>query len=80
MIDPRDLGRTLGDRDEPDGPLGTGRGVGFDPTIFLYDSIPGGIGLATRLYDIRSLLMARRSLIAGCSCMEGCNLHRPRHG
>lgn len=73
MIDPRDLGRTLGDRDEPDGPLGTGRGVGFDPTIFLYDSIPGGIGLATRLYDIRSLLMARaRSLIAGCSCMEGC--------
>lgn len=73
MIDPRDLGRTLGDRDEPDGQLGTSRGVGFDPTIFLYDSIPGGVGLATRLFDVGIQLLVRaRTLIETCICNEGC--------
>ena len=49
MSDPRDLGRTLGDKSEPDGaPSKGGDGVGFDPTIFLYDHIPGGVGLAPR--------------------------------
>ena len=47
MIDPRDLGHTLGDRK-------TTRRVrrararaapGFDPTLFLYDHVPGGVGL-----------------------------------
>ncbi|UCH30890.1 MAG: DEAD/DEAH box helicase, partial [Myxococcales bacterium] len=35
MIDPRDLGRTLGSRNEDDAPPGKGQGPGFDPTIFL---------------------------------------------
>jgi DEAD/DEAH box helicase domain-containing protein len=73
MIDPRDLGRTLGDRDEPEGQLGSSRGNGFDPTIFLYDSIPGGVGLATRLFDVRETLLAKsRTLISGCGCQFGC--------
>ncbi|MEE2787303.1 MAG: DEAD/DEAH box helicase [Myxococcota bacterium] len=73
MIDPRDLGRTLGDRDAPNGPLGTTKGTGFDPTIFIYDAIPGGIGLATRLYDDRRALIHRAlKAIQRCPCSRGC--------
>lgn len=73
MIDPRDLGRTLGDRDDPDAPPGKGHGPGFDPTIFLYDQVAGGIGLAPRLFDERDALLRRtRSLVDGCACDFGC--------
>lgn len=75
MIDPRDLGRTLGSRASPDGPphkIG-GEGPIIDPTIFLYEQIPGGVGLASRLFDERSALLARaRRLIEGCGCTDGC--------
>jgi DEAD/DEAH box helicase domain-containing protein len=75
MVDPRDLGQTLGSRTEPEGPpgKGDGEGPGFDPTIFLYDHIAGGIGLAPRLFDEREALLARtRALIEGCGCGQGC--------
>jgi len=73
MIDPRDLGRTLGSRDEDDAPPSKGRGPGFDPTIFLYDTVAGGIGLASRLFEEREELLRRaRHLIASCECNEGC--------
>jgi DEAD/DEAH box helicase domain-containing protein len=75
MIDPRDLGRTLGDRNDPDLPPSKDRseGPGFDPTIFLYDVIPGGVGLAPRLFDEREVLLRRaRVLIEGCACELGC--------
>ena len=73
MIDPRDLGRTLGDRDDPTSMPGSSKGTGFDPTIFLYDSVPGGIGLATRLFDDRRSLVHRAlNLIQRCSCRSGC--------
>lgn len=73
MIDPRDLGRTLGDRSDPDLPPGKGSGPGFDPTIFLYDQTPGGIGLGPRLFDERETLLVRtRALIAACPCADGC--------
>jgi DEAD/DEAH box helicase domain-containing protein len=45
----------------------------FQPTIFLYDAYPGGIGLSTALYDLAPrLLAATHSLITGCTCPEGC--------
>lgn len=73
MIDPRDLRRTLGDRSDPEGPPGSQTGVGFDPTIFLFDGVPGGVGLASRLFDERlPLLMRTRRLIEGCGCARGC--------
>ncbi len=73
MIDPRDLGRAIGSRtDDADAP-GTGRGPGFDPTIFLYDGVAGGVGLATRLFEEREQLLRRaRHLIETCGCDEGC--------
>ncbi len=73
MIDPRDLGRTLGSKNDDDAPPGNGQGPGFDPTIFLYDSVAGGIGLASRLFEDREELLRRaRHLIESCECDEGC--------
>ncbi len=77
MIDPRDLGFTLGDREGDDGPPGKdgagGGGPLFDPTIFLYDHVAGGIGLAPRIFEERDALLRRtRKLLEGCSCAHGC--------
>jgi ATP-dependent helicase YprA (DUF1998 family) len=45
----------------------------FEPTLFLYDAYPGGIGLSEPLYLLHELLVRRtRELIAGCSCEKGC--------
>lgn len=78
MCDPRDIGQTLGDKSpQTDDPAGkaAGRGPqpGFDPTIFLFDNFPGGVGLAERIYEMNDELLRRaRSLIAGCACDAGC--------
>lgn len=43
------------------------------PTVFLYDSVPGGVGFAERLYQIHpALLAAARDLVAACPCDSGC--------
>jgi DEAD/DEAH box helicase domain-containing protein len=74
MIDHRDLGMTLGDRHEENGAPGKRSGApGFDPTVFLYDQIPGGIGLAPRMFEAQRELMERaRTLALTCSCAAGC--------
>ena len=47
--------------------------MGFDPTLFLYDHVPGGVGLAPRLFEQREELMRRaRRLVEGCACEDGC--------
>ncbi len=72
MVDPRDLGRTLGDQSDPDGSPSSGS-TGFDPTLFLYDNIPNGVGLAPRLFDERDALLRRaRTSIQACECEGGC--------
>lgn len=46
---------------------------GFQPSLFLYDAYPGGVGLATTLFGLRQeLLLGTRSMIEGCSCRHGC--------
>ena len=43
------------------------------PRIYLYDRMPGGIGLVERLYDERrSLLLRAARLIEACPCHAGC--------
>ncbi len=45
----------------------------FQPTIFLYDNYPGGIGFSNSLYDLApELLKATCRLIRNCCCPEGC--------
>ncbi|HSD26766.1 MAG TPA: Zn-binding domain-containing protein, partial [Vicinamibacteria bacterium] len=89
MCDVRDLGSWLGDaappepgREAPRGPrvLTTERtrarllaAEQFEPTVYLYDSQPGGVGLTERLFELVAPLLARaRETIRACSCRSGC--------
>lgn len=75
MCDPRDLGTTLGDTSLEDGgiPQKVRGGPGYNPTLFLYEHTPGGIGLAERIFVQRDLLLARAlKLVEGCPCKSGC--------
>jgi len=83
MCDPRDLGQTLGDGAESSEQGGTRAPAGrdpfqkrwgnFDPTVFLFDAHPGGVGLAPRIYERSAELFARaESLIEQCPCGGGC--------
>lgn len=43
------------------------------PTIFIYDKVPGGVGLAEKLFKDRGALMnAAYQLVKGCKCHDGC--------
>ncbi len=43
------------------------------PTIYLYDSVPGGIGLSDRVYEMqRELFSHARELLTACPCKDGC--------
>jgi DEAD/DEAH box helicase domain-containing protein len=43
------------------------------PTVFLYDMYPGGIGLAEKLYTVRrELLEAALGAVDSCVCRDGC--------
>jgi len=47
--------------------------VTFEPTIFLYDNYPGGVGFSEVLFSNHArLLRETRELIAGCGCKNGC--------
>ena len=63
MVDPRDLGL-----------VSQVRSPHMDqPTIYLYESVPGGVGLAERLWERHAdLLAAAAGLIASCGCDAGC--------
>ncbi|KAF0241029.1 MAG: DEAD/DEAH box helicase domain-containing [Planctomycetota bacterium] len=45
----------------------------FRPTIFLYDSFPGGVGFSQALWELHPQLMARaKELLEACPCSGGC--------
>ena len=80
MCDPRDLGTALGDA-ESDEDGGTmvprkergGPRPGYHPTLFLYEHVPGGTGLAVRIWEQREALLERTErMIASCPCTTGC--------
>ena len=50
-----------------------------EPTLFLWESVPGGVGFSQRLFDVGAqLLDLAREVIEGCACLEGCpRLRRP---
>ena len=55
-------------------PVDVERGVrDFQPTVYLYDNYPGGVGLSAPLFDLRRQVVERaRDLVAGCDCRHGC--------
>jgi len=82
LCDIRDVGSWLGDTT----PAATGavatrestrrrllEAERFQPTIYLYDSYAGGIGLAERLFEVLPLLLARGlETLEACGCRAGC--------
>ncbi|MEZ4233159.1 MAG: DEAD/DEAH box helicase [Polyangiaceae bacterium] len=85
MCEPSDVGQSLGDGEEQltgsDGKPATRAPArvpgahtgGFDPTLFLFDAIPNGVGLAERIFERAPELISRaHELIASCPCPAGC--------
>jgi DEAD/DEAH box helicase domain-containing protein len=63
MSDPRDLGMVAQVRSPH----------AERPVIYLYEAVPGGVGLAPRLYERHAELVGgARELISSCPCPEGC--------
>lgn len=68
MCDPHDIGRAIEDA-APEG-LEDDQ---FSATAFLYDHVPGGVGLSERIYERAAPLLAQAiDLVATCSCPLGC--------
>lgn len=43
------------------------------PTVFVYDLVPGGVGLAPRIFELRrDLLLACLDTVRSCDCRWGC--------
>lgn len=43
------------------------------PTVYIYDSFPGGVGFSDKLYDLhQELFAASRDMIRSCGCTAGC--------
>jgi DEAD/DEAH box helicase domain-containing protein len=69
MCDPRDLGTAMGNATR--GALD--RPSGYSPTLFLYELVPGGTGLAERIFEQQETLILRtHKLISTCPCTSGC--------
>jgi len=63
MCDPRDLGALAEIRSPHTG----------EPTVTVFEQVPGGVGQAERLFALRTdLLDAAAALIEGCGCEAGC--------
>ncbi len=63
MSDKGDLGVSVEVRSSFDG----------RPTVYLYDSYPGGVGLSAKSFAmLPQMLAAARELISGCGCVDGC--------
>jgi DEAD/DEAH box helicase domain-containing protein len=82
LCDVRDVGAWLGDGSPAEAGVVVTRETArrqllgadeFTPTVYLYDSQPGGIGLAERLFEVLPELLAQglRTLVA-CPCAHGC--------
>jgi len=88
MSDIRDLDRCIGDKSgewfvrygkdrrvitSSPPQAGTVMENAYDPTVFIFDAYPGGIGLSENLFERHDeLIAAARSIIGACPCDHGC--------
>jgi DEAD/DEAH box helicase domain-containing protein len=74
MCDPRDIGQTIEDAQAARVPQHEreSRTI-YEPTAFLFDNVPGGVGIAERVHErAAELIASARLLIRGCACTDGC--------
>jgi DEAD/DEAH box helicase domain-containing protein len=81
MCSGRDIGCAMGDEsaanrvEKPAShPSQEASQTSFDPTVFLYDNMPGGVGLAPEIHDRMPALIERSlTLLDDCACAgQGC--------
>ena len=82
LCDVRDVGAWLGDgRPAETGVVATRESTRarllhadeFTPTIYLYDSQPGGVGLAERIFEVLPEILGHGlALLEACPCRSGC--------
>lgn len=77
MCHERDIDRAVGEgMKDGAGPEAAVTGVigrDFDPTVFLYDALPGGVGLAPEMFKrFPELVHGALGLLEGCGCEAGC--------
>ncbi len=74
MCSTQDLDTTLGGRNDDEAPSRDERtGATLAPTVFLFDAVSGGVGLAERAFERRHELMARAfEAVLSCPCEDGC--------
>ena len=77
MCDRHDIGLTIHGEEgrlahpTPSGPAGVAHGE--EPTLFIYDNYPGGIGFSEPLFGLHDRLLGdTRALIERCPCEAGC--------
>ena len=45
----------------------------FDPTVYLYDALPGGVGLAPEIYKrFDEIVRGAEDVVGHCGCDAGC--------
>jgi DEAD/DEAH box helicase domain-containing protein len=88
MSDIRDIDRCIGDKSgewfvrygkdrrvitaSPDQPMNVMENA-YDPTVFIFDAYPGGIGFSENLFERHDeMIQAARSIISSCPCEHGC--------
>ncbi len=65
-------GRAMPTRDSGDAAMTVGPPL-YNPTIFIYDRFPGGVGFGEGLFEGQARLMTlARELVEGCACQQGC--------
>ena len=89
MSEARDIGRAVGNADATwfatIGDKGRGRANAFsgeevdiqqgqfNPTVFLYDNFPGGLGISSGLFEIKeSIIEKAYDSVNECQCEIGC--------
>ncbi len=88
MSDIRDMDRCIGDKsgewfvrygrdrrvitEAPGGPAAVMENA-YDPTVFIFDAYPGGIGFSEMLFERHdALIKASHAVISSCPCDHGC--------